>query len=347
MKIAIRADASNEIGTGHIMRCIALADWLSERGAMVTFLCAMLPVPLKNLLHARGYDTQEIVASAGSPEDAAACIRALRDIKTPDLLVVDHYGIDASWESAMRPHVSRIMVIDDLANRSHDCDVLLDQNLHDDSAGKYLDLVPRGALKFLGPKYALLRHEFDDPALVRERSGTVERLFVFFGGTDPGCQSVTVLRALRQLRVPAPKCTLVLGPANPFLKDAIAHSADLPFVEVIESTTRISRLMADADLAIGTCGVAAWERCALGLPALVVITADNQREDARLLAKLGAVESLGDAQDVDATAWASALEGLLSDPPRLEAMSRAALQIMSGRRDARDEMIGALLNAQS
>ena len=116
---------------------------------------------------------------------------------------------------------------------------------------------------------------------------------------------------------------------------------------MIESTTRISRLMADADLAIGTCGVAAWERCALGLPALVVITADNQREDARLLAKLGAVESLGDAQDVDATAWASALEGLLSDPPRLEAMSRAALQIMSGRRDARDEMIGALLNAQS
>jgi UDP-2,4-diacetamido-2,4,6-trideoxy-beta-L-altropyranose hydrolase len=346
MIILIRADATLEIGSGHVMRCAALGMRLMTRGALVHFVCVDLPERLADWLRERGFGLTVLSATdiADWRADLAATCEVVRQVGHADLLIVDHYGLERRWESGMRPYTRCILVIDDLADRDHDCDLLLDQNLHEDAEGRYMQRVPRGARQFLGPQYALLRAEFDEHGLDRARDGSVKRLLVFFGGTDSGNQSIKVIDALRALGSCAPESTIVLGPANPY-RDAIHKSADnLPNVHVRDATDQISMLMAQADLAIGTCGVAAWERCALGLPCLVVVTSENQREDAEILHRLGAVEHLGDADEVSAANWESALRRAMDDPHRIRSMALAAKEVMAGRRTALAELERALFD---
>lgn len=244
----------------------------------------------------------------------------------------------------MRPHTRRILVIDDLADRDHDCDLLLDQNLHEDAQSRYKQRVPHAALQFLGPQYALLRFEFDEHGLERTRDGSVKRLLVFFGGTDLGNQTIKVIDALRALGSRAPESTIVLGPIYPYRDEIYKSVADLPSIHVLDTTDQMSMLIAQADLAIGTCGGGAWERCALGLPCLVVVTAENQREDAEILHRLGAVEHLGDANEVTVENWESALRRSMNDPHRIRSMASAARKVMVGRRTALAELERTLVD---
>jgi len=346
MIVLIRADATLEIGSGHVMRCAALGMRMMARGALVHFVCVDIHGRLAGWLRDSGFGLT-VLSAAGIADwraDLAATSGVACQVGHADLLIVDHYGLERQWESGMRPYARRIMVIDDLADRDHDCDLLLDQNLHDDAEGRYKKRIPQGTLQFLGPQYALLRTEFDGHALDRARNGTIKRLLVFFGGTDLGNQSIKVLDALRALGSCAPESTIVLGPAHPH-RDAIQKSADnLPNVKVLDATDQMSTLMAQADLAIGTCGIAAWERCALGLPCLVVVTAENQREDAEILHRLGAVEHLGDAHEVNAENWESALQRAMDDPHRIRSMVLAAREVMVGRRTALAELEKALFD---
>lgn len=346
MIVLIRADATPEIGSGHVMRCAALGVRMMARGAMVHFVCIDIHGRLASWLRDSGFGLT-VLSAAGVPDwraDLEATSGVACQIGHADLVIVDHYGLERQWESGMRPYARRILVIDDLADRDHDCDLLLDQNLHDDAEGRYKRRLPQGALQFLGPKYALLRTEFDGHALDRTRDGTVDRLLVFFGGTDLGNQTIKVIEALRVLGTRAPKCQIVLGPAYPF-RDAVQECTEnLPNVEVLDATDQMSALMAQADLAIGTCGVAAWERCAVGLPCLVVVTAENQREDAEILHRLGAVEYLGDAHEVNAEIWESALRRAMDDPNRIRSMASAAREVMEGRRTALAELEQALFH---
>lgn len=356
--VIIRADASIEIGTGHVMRCMTLAERLRAKGLEVAFVCNLYDGHLCDVIAERGFAVHGLtpptqvqrgekdvaaLASDGWREDASRTIRFMKaQDPAPDLLIVDHYALDAQWERAVGGFVKCIMVIDDLGDRPHACSVLLDQNLHDDSVALYRDLVLPATRCFFGPRYSLLRPEFDAPELQRVRDGSLHRMLVFFGGTDVGNQASRVLAGLRLLGSDAPLATVVLGPTNPARREVWNAARDLPGVTVLDSTDRMAQLVAAADLAVGTCGFAAWERCALGLPAVVTITADNQRDDARILQVLGACINLGDWESVSAPMWADVIRKLADDPAKLERMAGAARGVMSGRAEASLELMGAL-----
>ena len=154
MRVVFRADASLEIGTGHLMRCMTLADELCRRGATATFLCREQPGHLIELTRSRGFETEAIAHEDASPSHVAQL--------HPDWVVVDHYGLDSAWETAVRPSTRRILAIDDLADRDHDCDLLLDQNLYDGVDQRYASRLPAHCRQLIGPHYALLRPEFAD-----------------------------------------------------------------------------------------------------------------------------------------------------------------------------------------
>jgi UDP-2,4-diacetamido-2,4,6-trideoxy-beta-L-altropyranose hydrolase len=354
-----RADASTSLGSGHVMRCLTLAERLQHKVDSIHFLSRTHPGNLCDLIEERGFRvvrlpavrpaavggdrTQPALLGASLQEDLEQCRAAIAGLDArPSLLVVDHYAIDRRWEQALRPAVDRILVIDDLADRPHECDVLLDQNLHESPATRYADKVSPVTRVFVGPRYALLRAEFD-AAAARVRAAGVNSILVFFGGADESNEALKVVDAARALGAQMPRATFVMGFANPNTARVLQAGAGLRDVTFIEKTQRMAELMSAADLALGTCGGAAWERCAVGLPALVVVSAENQREDARLLHQLGAVRNLGDARAMTAGGWAAALRAIKADPAGLERMSLAAAAVLRGRDAARAELEAALV----
>jgi UDP-2,4-diacetamido-2,4,6-trideoxy-beta-L-altropyranose hydrolase len=334
MKTVLRADASLALGTGHVMRCLTLATALREQGATAAFACRVQEGHLCDLIEERGFPVSRLPGGASWRDDADGTRAAIETQGgAVDLLVVDHYELDRRWEQLLRPLARRLLVIDDLANRPHDCDVLLDQNLHDSPESRYSGLVGAATRVFVGPRYALLRPEFDgvEPRL---RALGLRKLLVYFGGTDPTNEALKVVLALRGLGADAPAATFVLGPTNPHAQSVRAAAHACAGIEILATTDRMAALMVDADLGIGTCGGAAWERCVAGLPSLVVVNADNQRDDARILHGMGAVRALGDAGSVSIEQWQNELRSLLSQPAVLEEMSRASASVMHDRKAA-------------
>jgi UDP-2,4-diacetamido-2,4,6-trideoxy-beta-L-altropyranose hydrolase len=221
----------------------------------------------------------------------------------PDWIVVDHYALDAGWEAELHANAARMLAIDDLADRSHCCELLLDQNLGR-QASDYEGRVPPGCRILAGPRYALLRREF---AALRERSlprraaPVLRHLLIAMGGVDQLNATGSVLRALQRCDLP-PGCriSVVMGPFSPWLNSVCKQAGRMPWpTEVLVDVDDMAQLMADSDLAIGAAGGTAWERCCLGLPALLVVLADNQIPGARALEASGAAVLLGDANSVE------------------------------------------------
>lgn len=349
MQIAIRTDASLAIGTGHVMRCLTLADGLRAAGAQVTFICREHAGHQCGLIAARGHALRHLPAAQAQPDkgpghaawlgaswqdDARQTIAALPG--RPDWLVVDHYALDAGWEQALRAEVGNIMVIDDLADRRHDCDLLLDQNLAADTATRYDALVPAACARLLGPSYALLRPEFAAArAAVGARSGAVQRLFVFLGGADAGNETGKVLAALGALARPGLQADVVIGGANPHAAAVAAQCAALPGVRLHRQVGNIAELMAAADLAVGAGGGAMWERCCLGLPSIVIGVADNQRGASEAMARQGRVLYLGQADGVDAELLRGALALACASPQLMLHLAQVGMETVDGGGAAR------------
>lgn len=360
MNVVVRTDASLDIGTGHVMRCLVLAKSLQDKGAVVRFVCRQDIGNLCDLIEIRGFKVDRLAMSTNEKvidgnlqshealtsdwqEDALKTCEILETIDTkPDWLVVDHYALDIRWESTLRPLVKRILVIDDLDNRKHDCEILIDQNLHLDAGKRYLNNVPEAARLFVGPRYALLREEFSRPSTLGRHSGKLENLLVYFGGSDPGNQTLKVLQALQMLGLESLNTTILLGPIHPNVEQIELAAKGMKNVSLIGATDKMSELMMKADLAIGTCGMAAWERCLLGLPCIVVITAENQREDASILEHVGAVINLGDAHSIEAADFSETISYVYSNPEVLKRMGAASLSVMEGRDTAMRELDEAL-----
>jgi UDP-2,4-diacetamido-2,4,6-trideoxy-beta-L-altropyranose hydrolase len=293
MNIAFRVDASHQIGTGHLMRCLTLADRLKSRGAVTCFISRHMPDHLRDLLSRKKHEFRLLNSSPmpiisnniahaawlGTTQEADAqdVLQELSDNHW-DWLVVDHYAIDARWETALRSGVDSILVIDDLADRQHDCDVLLDQNFYLDMTNRYYGKVPGNCELLLGPRYALLRDEF---RVLHEnitiRSGPVQRILVFFGGVDSNNFTGLTIKSLSAIEFSGIHVDIVVGTQHPFLEDIEAACSQYGFTCHID-TDRMAELMAAADLAIGAGGSATWERCCLGLPSIAVSTATNQNQ---------------------------------------------------------------------
>jgi UDP-2,4-diacetamido-2,4,6-trideoxy-beta-L-altropyranose hydrolase len=317
MTFAIRADANTTIGHGQVMRCLTLAKALRGRGATVSFICREAEGHLLDLVESLGFGTHHLPERSGTSwqEDAAETSAAIGHGLRPDWLIVDHYELGAEWERAVRPQVGRIMVIDDLANRPHDCDLLLDQNLVAGMQGRYETRVPPTCGLLLGPEFALLQPEYEElHARVHPSVGPIQRVFVFFGGADVQNLTGMTMAALRKLKRPDIHVDVVLADRHPFGEGIRRDVAGDESVTVHSSLPTLAPLMAKADLAIGAGGSTSWERLCLGLPSLVITLADNQRPIADELQRRGLVVLLGDAESVDEAVIGKAVAARLEGP---------------------------------
>lgn len=350
MKIAIRTDASLYMGTGHLMRCLTLADEVRREGHMVTFICRELPGNLCELIEKKGYHVyrlpfqdkdknriqtvQDVSTWLGATwrEDAEQTISVLQEISIEskiDWLVVDHYALDIQWEHKLRPFVKRIMVIDDLANRRHDCDLLLDQNLYENMEQRYMGLVPETCKLLLGPRYTLLRPEFREARKkLRTRDGIVRRILIFFGGTDPTNETMKAIEAIRLLNRSDIEVDVVVGESNPHRELVKKKCEELPNFHYHCQVDNMAELMARADLAIGAGGSTTWERCYLGLPSIVVTTAKNQVDVVETLNRIDVIWYLGWYEEVSAEKMASQLQQGIEKRQVLMKMSKKSFELM-------------------
>jgi UDP-2,4-diacetamido-2,4,6-trideoxy-beta-L-altropyranose hydrolase len=328
-RIVFRTDSSAEIGTGHVSRCLALAGELRE-AAETVFICRHVDRALGERIENEGHLLIRLPESGEQlrdkslsgydgwlgvdwTTDARDTLAAMaRPGAHVDWLVVDHYALGARWQSAVRAGARRILVIDDLADRDHDCDLLLDQNLHSAPAERYRSRVGPRCRLLLGPAYALLRPEF---ALARAaaplRRVVPERILLFMGGVDPADHTRKVIQAF--IGIPRQRVVLevVLGAGNPHVAALKADFGAHPAVELRVDVADMADSLKRADVAVGAGGIATWERCCLGVPSVTLSVAANQEPGARSLGALGATLYLGRAGDVDAELIQAALLVLL------------------------------------
>jgi UDP-2,4-diacetamido-2,4,6-trideoxy-beta-L-altropyranose hydrolase len=335
--VAIRVDGSATIGGGHLARCLTLADQLADGGADCHLLVARLDRATEEMVAGSRHLCHWLPASPwqpggnGSVGDAAAVAPLLQAL-APEWLVVDHYRLDAGWERRLAPLVGGVAVIDDLANRSHDCNLLLDQNLYPEPARRYRGLLAPGATTLLGPDHALLRREFVDLP-PRSITASVRRILLFFGSTDPTSLLPALLDAL-------PGCpwasgiewTLVTGAGDPGVPRLQQQVSTLTGVSLAVQVDDIaSRLMA-TDLAVGAVGSHWLERAVTAVPTVATVTADNQREVAAELARRGAIALVDGGERGEVVPLLAAIEGLLHDQTARERLSQAASSLMAGWR---------------
>jgi UDP-2,4-diacetamido-2,4,6-trideoxy-beta-L-altropyranose hydrolase len=322
--VVFLCDAGRLIGSGHIMRCLTLADGMRRNGWDCRFAVAPGSLEAAPALAESGLPVLQLTDK--SPD-------ALFALTGPcDLLVIDNYGLAADFESACRSWSRWLMVIDDLANRAHRCDILLDQTL-----GRlpkdYAQLVPAQTTILIGPDYALLRPQF---AQYRERSlrrrakgGRLGRILISLGGADPNDVTGRILDGIRQATGRRLHLDIVSGAFG--LSDATRQRASESNISVLHHVAMMADLMTEADLAIGAGGMTSWERCCVGLPTLLVITADNQRGVALGLADAGAAHLLGWHAEITADGVAAAITDIEHEPETLKAMSAAAAGLCDGR----------------
>lgn len=301
-----------------------MAQALVAAGHDVGFICRELPGDLNDWLAAQGLRVHRITAT--SDDDAVACRDAIGGRRF-DWLVVDHYGLGAEWESAMADAAEQIVAIDDL-DRAHECDLLINQNVPNphQCANR---LSPR-CEKLVGPEFALLDPRFAAlrSASLRRRRNPVRRVLIFMSGSDPGNETAKVLRGMSLLKARDFAIDVVIGASNPHRDSVFALCAGMSNLKLHIQTPLMPELMSEADFTIGAGGNNTWERCALGLPALVTILADNQVMAAEVLAAAGAHRLLGWHHSLAPADYADAFAGL--DAASLAAQSTAAARICDG-----------------
>lgn len=337
MRCVFRVDASTRMGIGHLIRCLTLADALRERGVQTEFICRKHPGHLISLLEEKNQpvivlpqpvsDDSLLDASYAEwlgvtqEEDAAQTINAI-NAGIPEWLVVDHYGLDVKWEQRVRPHVGKLMVIDDLANRHHDCDVLLDQNYSQGGGGRYRRLVPDSCVLLTGPQYALIRPEYRYfRKNLRVHEGKVKRVLVFFGGSDPFNMTGLILDVLSQSEFLHIDVDVVIGANNRHREFIYGQAQKRTHTTISGLRPHLAELMVQADLAIGAGGTTTWERMCLGLPALVISIAENQLQGSEALAKAGLIQYAGYCHEITFEHVAKLFNELIADKERLVELS--------------------------
>lgn len=368
-KVTFRVDASINIGTGHVMRCLTLANRLRDKGAEVSFICRAHPGNLIDWLESvKGMKVDCLPSEPNwrlRPEDAclnhASWLGADMEqdaLQTKELLlkqggtdclIVDHYALGAKWEAYQRSQTHKIMVIDDLADRVHDCDIILDQNFYADPESRYLGKVPDYCQRFLGPQHALLRPEFlEARKKLTKRDGKVRRILIFFGGSDPANETGKALAALAILNKRGLAIDVVVGDGNPHKQEIKKLCKLIPGARYYCQVDNMAQLMAEADLMLSAGGTTTWERCYLGLPSLTLVLALNQWETTVTVAAAEATFNLGWSDGVSPDKLAQAIEKAINEPARLREMGQKALLLMGGLNfDNEEALIRALMEDQN
>ncbi len=360
MKVFFRVDSSIAMGSGHVMRCLTLADALKLKGGECHFICRDHPgsliaqimehdYPVKSLTfkEKNDQDLNGVTDNEGLPShshwlgdswqaDAELTARILNEY-SPDWLIVDHYSLDIRWESAVMSTCNKLMVIDDLADRKHECDVLLDQTFGR-RASDYKSYAPESTKLLLGSHYALLRPEFSrwrEYSLGRREKPELKQLLITFGGADPDNITSLVLDSLKNCDLPGSlEIVVVMGATAPYASMIEKQAHKMPFkTRVLNNISNMAEIMSKSDIAIGSAGSTSWERAMLGLPTITLTVADNQNLIANHLHAEGAAISMGGTEDIEKKLPESLDE--LMDPDKLRDMSRRASRIVDASGESR------------
>ncbi|CAM0553727.1 hypothetical protein EHLJMEHL_03824 [Vreelandella titanicae] len=352
MKIAFRADASIQIGTGHVMRCLTLAEELRRQGHQCLFICRNHEGHLADLISQKGFDLHLLQSPEqletlekdepplahsdwlGVPwQTDAMQTHEVLAVYNADWLIVDHYALDAHWERSLAEVVGQIMVIDDLADRAHECAVLLDQNMLDSNAKqRYKVKVNNECDLLLGPRYALLRPEYELLAnALPERDGNISRVLVFVGGSDHGHLTERYLETLQAEPFKHLFVDVVLGKNHPSPKAVEQLVVNRRKTRIHYGLPSLAALMIRADLMLGAGGTTNWERMCVGLNSIVAGIASNQTEINRELEVQGLIQFLGDAEILNTCGIHKAIKFALEYPEYNRSQSNSMRSIVDGR----------------
>jgi len=302
MKAVFRVDASLKIGSGHVMRCLALANTLKNNHFIVEFICRRHDGNLINRICEEGFKVHELQLGSedntdrklehsswlgvSQKQDAEDCIKVLNN-ELVDWIVVDSYALDEDWHGYLNPFCSRLMVIDDLADRNYQCDILLDQTFGRDITD-YINRTPSNCQSLVSSKYALLRPEFADlrlESLARRKHPKLNHLLINMGGIDVANMTEIILDHLKisdlkkELNI-----TIIMGENSPHLQSVRNKASELKQkTKVLVGVTNMAQIMTSADIAIGASGSTTWERCCLGLPTIQLAISSNQEYLAQIL----------------------------------------------------------------
>ncbi len=341
MNILFRADASNIIGTGHVIRCLTLAEALKERGCRAVFITRSHQGNLIQLIRKRGFEVIELpvvsyvksnlthshLLGSTIEEDADQTLINIADTCF-DWIIVDHYGLDVSWENRLRSKCHRIMVIDDLADRSHDCDVLLDQNFWGkDTLSRYGQLVNKDCDLFLGPRFALLNKAYIELSNKKRIRNYVKKVLVYFGGSDQQNLTKMAIDSIIETGLDL-EVEVVLG-ANYQFENSLTCFLNAKKISFYKNLPELSSLMLGSDLMIGAGGATSWERLMLGLPSIVVSVADNQKLPMGILDNEGVIIYAGDSSKLDIGTLERELTNVLSEPETIKVMSEKCYSFMA------------------
>jgi len=348
MKLAFRTDASLLIGSGHVMRCLTLADALREQGAECQFICREHKGHMMSLIEQRGHPVKALPepSNAFNPsakpahaawlgcdweEDAEQTQRAI-GADVVDWLIVDHYALDRRWHQALRPSTKHLMVIDDLADRPLNCDLLLDQNFGS-SAARYAGLVPQHCKQLHGPEYALLKPVYAERrAKMRKRTGEIQRVLIYFGGgADHADLTGQAVRAFYHQELADIHLDVVVSAAYAHLSSLQAFAEQRGNVSLHSQLPDLADLMAQADLAIGAGGATTWERCCMGLPSIVISIAENQRPACEVLSAEKIIDYLGDVDQVTSELIRDRLVSFLKKLDLLRDLSERGMKLVDGK----------------
>ncbi|WML46078.1 UDP-2,4-diacetamido-2,4,6-trideoxy-beta-L-altropyranose hydrolase [Neobacillus sp. PS3-40] len=361
MNVYIRVDASIDMGIGHVMRCLTLAGRLYENGVNVTFVSRELKGHLCDVIEKNGFkvlrlpfpNENNILPISQSQWLGVPQCRDLEQTKhilkghPVDLLIVDHYGINEQWERNIKALTKKMMVIDDLADRKHDCDYLLDQNYFDNYQNRYSSLVPTHCKMFLGPSYVLLRDEFYSKfSNLKNRNGDVRRIFIFYGGTDPTNETGKALKAFLALSRNDIHVDVVVGQSNLNKKEIKLTCASYEFLHFHCQVNNMAELMYHADLSIGAGGTTTWERCYLGLPSIVSSIAENQELISKTLGNKKIIKYLGPKDFVTQEELTHNIKVLIEDKNERLKMSERSIGLLKGNFENQQYMIKELIRLE-
>lgn len=329
MKVIFRVDASKDIGSGHVIRCLTLAEELRNRAMDCVFICRNHTGNLAEKIAQHGFQigllpNQENSTQADNLDvehaswlacgwqiDADQTKEYLQTIR-PDWLVVDHYALDEKWERYLASSYRWLMVIDDIADRRHKSDLLLDQNLFDNRQARYQGKLPEKCIQLLGPQYALLQSDYVElRAQAKPRKLPLNRLLIFFGGSDSHNITGLTLSALEKINIPFVCVDVVISRLSAHYKQVKKQAMRSSKIQLHSDLPSLAQLMMKADLAIGAGGATNWERLCLGLPSLVITLADNQKPISRDLHQMGLIEWIGDVESIRIDQISAAIERVL------------------------------------
>ena len=334
----IRVDSSPEIGIGHMMRCLTLAQELKNNFDKVIFLTRKDSDDFTETIMENGFKVVLLPTQIIKPPKNIHELNNYSDIiknlittytRNKNYLLIDHYDIDSAFELSLKNTFEKIFVIDDLANRKHNCDLLIDQNYYRDLNHRYEKLIPNNAITLLGPKYAIIRSEFRSVnKKIIKKNSQVKKILVSFGGSDPTNECKKTLDALCSIENSQFEIIVVAGIYNHKFEQLQKLYEKYSSIKIYRHVNDLSRLMLDSDLFIGAGGTTTWERLYMGLPSIVTIISNDQKESIEFLSDMGHVINLGLAKNVTTETHVQAFQKL--NPDLIYSMSLNNQKLVDG-----------------